>query len=402
MEISLVVDANLKEQAKLIVPAGALVDARNEPSMAVEPASDSVLRDVVNRVTMSRRDTLPELLPYEATLLSPAFVCKVASSTVDPFAVPLEVQSQIDRSVQVNGVSHEVLYQDVCLAFVYRLDYANGWRVWKCVSPGYDNRLLSPVRSAAVNASLTEPWVAGNVFSCANGTTYGFVWAPLRDAPLADSSMSSFWADNLIYIVLGLAAALAILFFIGYTAKRLHRYRAKLHETRDQNVQLAQEVAEMEEFGASAGSMRDEDVAMASNPMVIQIQDLQSAMDVKNLDTIREQAAIRDKESADRQEIIRKLRDDRDRMVAELQKFKAELNQAQIHSREMPTEGMPLLGGSSSSPLFLGDSAVSASPIIAPLASTEASAGSTIAAPAIALPRAQFNDSGRKKKKNID
>merc|ERR1712194_614201 len=88
---------------------------------------------------------------------------------------------------------------------------------------------------------------------------------------------------------------------------------------------MGDEVEEMEEFGGGAGS-KDDELEMKSNPLVVQMADMQRNLDENKKKLAAEQSAQLRQESQDRQDHISTLSLDRERLAAELDRLKAKLS----------------------------------------------------------------------------
>jgi len=318
-------DAARSVEMQLTISAGSLVTPNNNIIFNIHPVGDNRMRDSINRVTKSRKGTFGEYMSYASTLLSPAFECNVDSSIVQPFPVPISVQASVDWN-------RYPMYADICLAYVYYIDTVN-WAGWKCVDATETQRLANPVRDIKSNYTDAYNVVQGNFYYCnttgssdlyGTGSIYGFVHAPARRTDLGGSDPDTFWRDNLIWIVLGICGFGAIAAGVAYCAKRLHRYREKYKAESEKVAKAQEEVDNMEQFGGQAGN-KDEALEMISNPMVVQMQQMQARLDRKNAEVLAEEKDQREKESAARQDHIGNLQSDRDKLQAELEKLKAEL-----------------------------------------------------------------------------
>jgi len=219
---------------------------------------------------------------------------------------------------------------------------------WKCVDRTDITRSLDPVRSAQMNATQPANVVSGIFTRCDvqaasdmtglwlygsnTGTIYGFVHQPARAISLAGPAVDTFWADNLIWIVLGFCGFGAILAAIVYASKRLHRYRKKYHEESKQVEKMQEEVDNMEQFGGQAGT-KDETLEMMSNPMVVQMQQMQARLDRKNAEVMAEERKERQDASEVRQEHISALQTDADKLREELEELKKQLALSQPSGR---------------------------------------------------------------------
>jgi len=359
----LATDSNYIVQARLTVPAGAF-DTLS--ALYVRSVGDSRMRNNVNKVTVSRRSDVDgqTYLTYPKTLLSVAFECAVDENVVQPFRVPLTVTAHIDMDA-------DPIYQDVCLATIYSLEDMD-FHAWSCVDKTEAARRANPVRSAATNLTETEGIVKGVIHSCGQGQIYGFVYAPLRRETSTVSDPDRFFADNLIYIVLGVVGFAGLAALVIYMINRLHRYRSKYHDERKAVEAMQEEVDNMEQFGGAAGR-KDEELEMQANPLVIQMRDMQAALDARNNEIKIEEARMREEESAARQEAITALQTDKDRLARELEKLKAELalvdSAAQQSQQHQHTVDMDLNVGLGS-PSGAAPSHFTSSPTIVPAAFT--------------------------------
>jgi len=153
------------------------------------------------------------------------------------------------------------------------------------------------------------------------------------------------------------------IFFVLYFSQRLYRYRAKYKAEAAAVLEQAEEVATMEEYGGQAG-LKDEEVVMKSNPLVMQMKDMQARLDQTQL-AIREQENRQKAEAtAVRQEHIQDLQADRDALADELNRLRAQIEDAQApqsSSRPQAVQMAPMsamaMGGGHSHGL-MGASAV--------------------------------------------
>jgi len=307
----------------------------------IHAVADSRMRDTVDKVTLSRRSSFGTYLPYSAALLSPAFECSVDAFMIQPFPVAMSVQSSID-------MTRQPYYRDICLAWVFYITSVN-FAAWKCVDRTDDARVAHPVRTTSFNR--TEPYnvVTGTFVTCAvqsdirTGTIYGFIHAPARAVALGGAEEDTFWADNIIWIVLGFCGFGAVLAGVVYAAKRLHRYRTKYKTETAAVGKMTEEVDNMEQFGGQAGT-KDETLEMMSNPMVVQMQQMQARLDAKNKEVLAEEKQRREDESEARQEHIGALQQDRDKLQEELERLKAELALSQPAGRPAAAVAVPVAG----------------------------------------------------------
>jgi hypothetical protein len=333
--VVITVDAGRAVATSLLIAGGSLVkinaaNATNPIQIFIHPVGDSRMRDTIAKVTLSRRNVFGTYLTYPAALLSPAFECYTDNTIISPYRVPIGVSATID-------MNRYPMYQDVCLAFIYYIPSVN-FAAWKCIDRTDDARVADPVRTAAGNSTDPASTVTGILNSCNNqsliglrdstlpttGIIYGFVLQPARAVDLNGEAIDTFWADNIVYIVLGICGFGAITMGVVYFGKRLHRYRTKYHQERKDVEKMGEEVNNMEQFGGQAGN-KDEQLEMMANPMVVQAQQLQARLDSKNEEVMAEEAVFQEKASEARQEHIQALQTDRNALEAELEALKQQL-----------------------------------------------------------------------------
>jgi len=160
------------------------------------------------------------------------------------------------------------------LGFIYYIRSVN-FAAWKCVDRTDDARVNNPVRDYRANRTDPANVIQGTFHTCAienapvTGSIYGFVHQPARKVNLGGGYVDTFWADNIVWIVLGFCGFGAILAAVVYAAKRLHRYRGKYKQEAAAVGKMQEEVDNMEQFGGQAGT-KDETLEMMQNPMVVQ------------------------------------------------------------------------------------------------------------------------------------
>jgi hypothetical protein len=323
-EVVLAVDSASSVRLKLVVPSGAVLETAGialGATLKMRPVGDSRIRETVNRVTLTRRNEFGVYMTYPASVLSATFECVGPEN----FRSPIEVVASMDLNKQAE-------YRDICLAYLYTVVNPK-FQAWKCVERSDEARLAIPVRSNLTNSTEPLHIVKGNIYGChQNGRIFTFVHAPSRAVKPREASKDSFWADNLIYITLGFCATAAAIAGVFYVGKRLHRFRKKYKGTSKEVAKMQEEVDEMEQFGGSAGN-KDEAIEMMSNPLVVQMKDMQARLDKKNKEVIEEEERQRAKASEMRQEAISALQSDRDKLNQELEKLKAELADAEATRR---------------------------------------------------------------------
>jgi len=235
-----------------------------------------------------------------------------------------------------------------CLAWIFYISSVN-FAAWKYVDRDDLVRANHPVRSSALNRTEAINVVSGTLYACSvqsnirTGTIYGFIHAPARAVSLGAAAEDTFWADNIIWIVLGFCGLGALLAGVFYCGKRLHRYRMKYKSEAAQVGKMTEEVDNMEQFGGQSGT-KDEQLEMMSNPMVVQMQQMQARLDSKNAEVLKEEAKTREEQSEVRQEHIANLQTDRDKLAEELERLKAELALSQPSGRPVAAVAVPVSG----------------------------------------------------------
>lgn len=310
-----------------MIPAGAF--RTSDPSLSevqirIEPVAESRIRDAVSTVTYSRRSAEdpneevfgPQMF-FQEVLLSPSFECFLpASVSTLPFAANLTYIANIDTTRKlimepvVDPTDDEAeSTQDICLSTV-QIDVANdGYATWRCKN----RALLAPGSTDTVSGVLPE---------CGSeGVIYGFTHTPERRASLPDQRKKGPRYVVIVLIILAVAATVAL---VAYVCKRLHRYRKKYHDERVAVDNMQREVDEMNMFGGQAGT-KDDQVAMTSNPLVMQVADVERRLKEKDQDLEAARIEQNEAESNARQDHIGNLKEDKNELQAELERLKAQL-----------------------------------------------------------------------------
>jgi hypothetical protein len=218
--------------------------------------------------------------------------------------------------------------KDICLAQLFQIP-SIGFKAWRCLLDG-DTRLANPRVDKPNNADpihvFTQAIPTCQPIANFQGQDiypiYAFIHQPVRN-PNVDNGPS--WVkQNLLTLILILVGIVVFLAFLIYAINRLHRYRGKYHEERLAVQKQQEEVDEMEQFGGHAG-VKDDEVEMMSNPMVIQMKDMQAQLDAKNQEMRLAEQQARAQQSAVRQEHISNLQSDRDALAMELERLRQEL-----------------------------------------------------------------------------
>lgn len=109
-----------------------------------------------------------------------------------------------------------------------------------------------------------------------------------------------------------------------YSGKRFYRYRKKYENEREAVDKMQDEVQEMEEYGAQAGT-KDDEVVMNSNPLVMQLAEMKEKMNETDRKMREEEQAQSQLEQEERRSHIAKLQTERDKMALELEKLQESL-----------------------------------------------------------------------------
>jgi len=185
------------------------------------------------------------------------------------------------------------------------------------------NRCSPLVTADGTNTSLT------------NGIVYAFIWSPVPENALAPSGLDVI-QRNIVWIILGVLLGIAGLVLLGYFAFRLFRYREKYHKEREEADRLHEEVENMRQFGGDSGN-KDDQVAMTSNPLAVQLKDVQARYNEEELKVQEAESNLRKQEGQIRQEHIKNMKDNRDKLHDELQKLKDQLAAEQASNAPKPT-----------------------------------------------------------------
>jgi len=255
------------------------------------------------------------------------------------------VTSLVDDNRRVAG--SQVWVEDICLA---RLLYYGQIADWVCqFASQYERRLVCSISEVAQGCSVGQ-WVvrqpgapppSNQVSSVINrctannvvgGTRQGLVYAFITNpvptfVPLVIPSEDPV-QQNIVAIIFGVIFGAVILGILLYLAFRLSRYRKKYHEERAEADRLKEEVQTMERFGAQAGQV-DDQVAMTENPLSAQLAHLQQAVKEEDVKLQEAEQGLRLQEADIRAEHIDNMRANRDKMMAELERLKRQVQEQQ-------------------------------------------------------------------------
>lgn len=293
---------------RLSIPSAALSTGGNVSTVTVSITSvdEGTVRRSENRIFSAKWATFgAEYFTFAESVLSPMFNLTLDSRLVQPVPVNMTAYLAVDRTLgEVNT--------DICLAKLIMINppyYSGGFSAWQCVA------------TATYQTGSTDPTYMLNGPVTGSGI-YAMIYVPAY-SPNPPPGLS--WVlENIGYLILILVGGIAFIFVVLYAIGRLTRYRKKYHEERDAVKKQQEEVDEMEQFGGSAGT-KDDEVEMQTNPLVVQMKDMQARLDKKNDEMRKVEIEQRQQESAARSEHINALKNDRDTMLAELERLKAEL-----------------------------------------------------------------------------
>eukprot|EP00457_Paulinella_chromatophora_P000006 gb/GEZN01000006.1/.p1 GENE.gb/GEZN01000006.1/~~gb/GEZN01000006.1/.p1 ORF type:complete len:5009 (-),score=356.70 gb/GEZN01000006.1/:1439-15883(-) len=361
----------------LTIPSGAItfLTADQNSILKIRPVGESEMRDAINPIHISRRNDpyfeFDDVLTFPETVVSPAFQCEVPSIIKQPFQTNFTVISSLDsdRYARGDGLLSTQDYvhifegiQDVCLAKLIR---RKGYSFWSCLYGQTELRRLYCAPSAtdcktgtytaglvwdpkpdasgwpqAPLPQLGKPWKGASAFNrciqdegvelgmTTSAITYAFITNPLQvykkpTGPIEPPRSYALW------ILFGALLLMVILCCGFYTMFRLSRYRKKYKETREMADRLAEEMENMEHFGVEAAALKAGDVVMSSNPLAQQITSLVAAVDDSELKLQQAEQQLQIDEAGVRKEHIENMTANRDKMLQDLAKLKAQLAAAQ-------------------------------------------------------------------------
>jgi hypothetical protein len=320
--------------AWLEVPSGAMVGNSSKPTIQIRPVADSIMRWAENAVHPSRVSDFTDHMTYVESLLSPAFECSVDDTVQTPFRLSLVFEATIDSTREPQTQNQGDQNPDVCLAYLYRIPSLSYAR-WACIPFDHaERRDNPPVADFAPDKYLLKSSVP-DCGSAYEGKVYGFVHSPIS-VTITSNNNELTWAQRNKLGVVMIILSLIIVVLLGlFTLKRFMRYRKKYHEEREAVNKIKDEHEEMEQFGGQAGQ-KDDEMEMVSNPLVVQMKDMQRRLDEKSQQMAREEQAQLQQESAQRKEVIASLQTDRDDLAAELARLQAELASQQAVPQARP------------------------------------------------------------------
>jgi len=338
--VDIVFNSGLTPVLTLGIPSGTFVLKSNgttTTTLSIRAVAESDMRYAINEVHASRRFSYGSFLPFSSTVLSAAFSC-VTTDDVARFNVPITVTAWIDLAIFGASLSKKPTadqYGDVCLAYLYELP---GFKAWRCVVDNATDRAEGGLSYAHpteltsyqyVRAALAScrPATIGGIQQLGDGVPYAFILAPRLQNPESPQGLDVV-QRNIVWIILGVLLGIAALVLLAYCAFRLFRYRGKYHKERDEADRLQEEVDNMKQFGGEAGN-KDDAVAMTSNPLSVQLKDVQKQYDAEELKLKAAETELRSQEGEIRQDHIKGMRDNRDKLADELDRLKRQLAEQQ-------------------------------------------------------------------------
>jgi hypothetical protein len=332
----------------LEIVAGAMrSNATNSVPVQIDAVADSRMRGAENRVHLTRlvqqQDLFgySEFLTFPQTVLSPAIECSVAADVQQPFASPLSVFSNIDTAwlatYQADATILGDKYADVCFARLVE-DAVIDYKYWRCVDFAERTAVRLPGQQCvqsltAQNYPCLDTSVQGTMSECAeSGTVYAFVWSPTPVSARLRKTSSSWLKENLLLVILMGLGFLLIVALCAYAGKRLHGYRAKYKQKVEHVKQMEEEVTTMEQYGGRAGT-KDEEMEMLSNPLVVQMKDMQELLESKDSEAKVLERQQREEESGVRKEHIANLAKDRDELRGKLKELQETLKRQEDRNR---------------------------------------------------------------------
>ncbi len=314
--------APLATEFKMRVYSGLQHDPSKDTSFYIYPVPESVMFNVTNKVHESRvggNEGYPMMLTFAQTVLSPAMSCAVGAGVPQPFNQPVYIQSNVDLSANPS-------YEDICLARLRRFPDKN-YNVWTCLLSDVERK--TPAGSVKPDPTVRPSLVSGTINTCVDSdmagqpAIYAFIHQPLPARQMYSRSSNTFWRDNVVYIMLGATGVLLVICALTYCCHRLTRYKGKEEEINKEVKELENIVADMEQFGGTAGA-RDEEIAVTSNPLAIQLADLRQHADPNKQKRAEELRAQQEAQSAERQTVINELAQAREREIQALEALRAQ------------------------------------------------------------------------------
>eukprot|EP00461_Guttulinopsis_vulgaris_P001322 UN01322 len=256
--------------------SGLAVDQTKDTSIYFNPIGENVYYNATNRITYSRVDEFGEALTAVQTVLSPVMSCRAGDGIVEPFSVPIEVSSLIDRTV----MSPTIQPRDVCLARLRRYPEYN-YAVWECLYT--DEQRKSGQLQYSVRQSDTQPLrlAISAITQCydedlstssSSGkvpAVYAFIHQPVQTGQVYKQSLDTFLKDNIIWILIAVVGGVFVIFVLIYAIMRLSRYANKTKDVKKEIERTEEELNQMEQGNHIK---RDDEIILQANPMSIALQ----------------------------------------------------------------------------------------------------------------------------------
>jgi uncharacterized membrane-anchored protein YhcB (DUF1043 family) len=199
---------------------------------------------------------------------------------------------------------------DICLA-----TYVAELGTFACVQSGRAERLANPTWYPGCGRPQNR--VAGRI-RAGNAPVLAFAYIPLPPEPAPATTTCDLWCQHkwvIIGVIIGLGA---FILCMGYVISRFMRYRAKYREQKKHVEQLREYAREIDELRGGIG-VYEEDVDMMTNPMVVEMKNLDRQLNEAN-------AALDTQQEKDTR-TIEQLSQDRERLHAEIQRVKVQMQQ---------------------------------------------------------------------------
>jgi len=232
-----------------------------------------------------------------------------------------------------------------------------GFTTWRCLFNPEDRDIDGPFY-VKKDAKLPTDQVASvfkectpqssadtGVQSVTQATAYAFIWSPIPNK-IQKPPGPDVIQQNIVWIILGVLLGIAGLVLLTYCAFRLYRYRNKYKEQKEEADRLQEEVENMRQFGGEAGN-KDDQVNMTSNPLAVQLKDVQAKFNEEDIKLQAAEADLRKQEGEIRQEHIKNMRDNRDQLASQLEKLKRQLAETQASNQPKATYDEDNQGGAS-------------------------------------------------------
>jgi fibro-slime domain-containing protein len=362
----------------LEIPSGAVTFINNVDSstLKIRPVGEDSMRMGINPIARSRRNDpvfqYPDVMNFVQSVISPAFECSVTSEIKQPFATNFTVISTIDATRYVPQGATPVpqdynWIQDVCMA---KLVKVNGYAFWSCLWGQTELRRLwcekgfvqckvgvytsglvwNPEADEEGQPTALPPlegqtWKAASSFnrclqnegveagSAPIGITYAFITNPLREYVAPGTGETEPNETYVLQVTFGILGLLTVLGLSVYCLFRFSRYRKKYKKERAEADRLHEEMDNMEQFGTEAAGLKSGDVVMSKNPLAQQISHLSAAVDESEMKLQQAEQQLKVDEAGVRANHLENMKENRNKMLEDLNKLKAQLAAVQDQAR---------------------------------------------------------------------